>query len=289
LSQLPEEGGTPIEEPFVVLNELAKEFPGSSPLRLPENVTGGSVAVLLLAPEPLSWTSLMIYVMPFVSGALLTLACQLYTIYRVGIIVRHQEIECSEGDLTLRLVCLGVFKTTMVNGLKTLLDVHRYLHRIPAGKHRETLMMQRFQDTGTPAKNHFQVRSVTKIVSRITNKCRAQCYAILLVKVSALLMLSYYGSGYILHSAGDEELILNSVALCFVVDMDTYIYDFVANGTVKTYISSLPTVGLTSAEKNSSTLLALDEYWPMLSMVFLGAIMATNYAAWCEAPLGLSN
>jgi len=179
----------------------------------------------------------------------------------------------------------------MINGLKGIVDIHRYVNRIRSCTGRQTLMMQRFLDTVPlePDNEHGQqlVFNVNKVVSCLPVHCRLGCYSFLMMKAATLLWLITYGSAYILHSAGDEALILNSVALCFVVDVDTYIYDFVANGTIKVWLSSMPAVGLTTTEIKGSALVTLDEHWPLLSVVVLSAVTAMCYTSWCQAPLGL--
>jgi hypothetical protein len=282
LHELSETRGKPLGEPYSVVKELAKGVPGLITLRLPETVTGGAVAVCLIAPAHLPMKQLMLYVFPLIKGSAMTLAIQVYTTYRLSILVREGDADCSRGDFVLRLMCLGVFLVPMMNGIRSLVDIHRFLNRIRPCRERQDFMMQWFQETCPDENETSHITAINKVVSCMSWKCRLSCYSFLTAKLITLLWLVCYGSAFILHSAGDENLILNAVALCFVLDVDSYIYDFVTNGTIKQYLSALPAVGLSVEETKESAIVLLDQYWPVWSLTFLGMAITSCYWSWCE-------
>eukprot|EP00415_Alexandrium_ostenfeldii_P000898 UN0898 len=171
----------------------------------------------------------------------------------------------------------------MANSVKGMVDTHRWLSRIPRSSHHEMLRMQKFRDrlTDEDDKAVFsETMMVNKVVSGITRLELAVAYMLVLLKIVVFLALTWYGSGYIVRSRDNEALIMNAVALCFVVEISTYSYRFVATNTMCFFLDSLPSVGLGSHEVNDDQSL-LEDIWPMISIVVLAGLTVSIWHAWC--------
>jgi len=65
-----------------------------------------------------------------------------------------------------------------------------------------------------------------------------------LIKFAMEVGLVVAGSGYVLHADSNENLLLNSVALAFVSQIDDVAYNFAVTSAFKTWMRALPQFGL---------------------------------------------
>ena len=89
-----------------------------------------------------------------------------------------------------------------------------------------------------------------KIVSGMTLWFKFVCYVVIVLpKLVIGVLLAFYGSGFLLVSDGNESLILNTVGLTFITQIDELIYFSMVPGNVKKCIDDLPTTDITYAHK----------------------------------------
>lgn len=291
-----EEWGKPDGDVYGVVELLATDgtVPGITPLSLPETIYGATVAVLLLLPDSPSRLQVLSYVTPMLAYSVLCLVMQAWTTLAIAGMVRANYENkdpdaslCEGGDFYLRLICLGVYTVLMLNSCKTSMDMHRWMARLPTVKQHQMLRMQKFIDNSeqSPDDEGFgaEYMSVNKVVTGMTVSERILAYGLLIGKSFVEVTLLYYGSAYIMFADTDENLILNAVALFFVVEIADYLYTFVTNRSVMAYLSNMPQVGLTVAEVKDSRMGDLDDAWMLLSGFLLAVFTAALYKNWCAA------
>jgi len=279
--------GEPDGEAYGVLADLiaSGDVPGFTPLHLPDTIGGAAIAAMLLMPDGEGCCSRMflIYVLPMELAAFLVTLLQAYVTSFIRTDLVAYDGTCDEGDFILRVICLMVFLVLMVNSGKDIWDIHRWLQRLPRSSRHEMLRMQKFKSTIVEeADKEFggDTMLVNKVVSGITLFELCLSYLIVISNVGVYVALTWYGPGYILRSADNEALIMNSVALFFVVEMSEYFYKLVANNTMLYSLDSMPPVGL-SANESVGVMADLEDAWPGLSMLLLGTLTASIWCGWC--------
>ena len=77
---------------------------------------------------------------------------------------------------------------------------------------------------------------------------RLWAYFWCLVKIGSEFFVILVGGGFVLHSPDHETLILNAVALAFILDIDDAAYKYSITDIQKEVLKTLPDFGLISTE-----------------------------------------
>ena len=79
---------------------------------------------------------------------------------------------------------------------------------------------------------------------------RLWAYFWFLIKIGSEFFVILVGGGFVLHSPDHETLILNAVALTFILDMDDNAYKYSFTDLQKALLKGLPDFGLISTKIN---------------------------------------
>ncbi|GMH95987.1 hypothetical protein TrVE_jg10997 [Triparma verrucosa] len=79
---------------------------------------------------------------------------------------------------------------------------------------------------------------------------RLWAYFWFLVKIGSEFFVILVGGGFVLHSPDHETLILNAVALAFMLDIDDAAYKYSITDYQKAFLKSLPDFGLINTEND---------------------------------------
>eukprot|EP00931_Biecheleriopsis_adriatica_P028475 TRINITY_DN16966_c0_g1_i1.p1 TRINITY_DN16966_c0_g1~~TRINITY_DN16966_c0_g1_i1.p1 ORF type:complete len:302 (+),score=46.42 TRINITY_DN16966_c0_g1_i1:41-946(+) len=276
--------GEPDGEAYSVVGELAAsgDIGGIAPLRLPSTIYGAAISTLLLLPEDFSWLQCVLIAVPMWMGAILTMSIQVYICFHiVGLIDPDQVCHSEDADSILRIMGLLLFEALMLNCAKELLDIHRWLSRVPSAPRHRMMRMQRFKDiVHQEADRKFGTDTMVanKVVTGITPWERLFAYTLVISKLLVLGLLSHYGAGFVLKSLDNETIIMNSVALVFIIEVEEYIFTLVQNRTIAAYLDNMPEVGLCDREVSA---IAFDDCWPLMSLPVLGIATSLAYKSWC--------
>jgi len=273
--------GTPDGDPFRIDSCAVREV-GILAVGLPANAYGAAIAISVVY-DYVELSDLLAFNVPILLGSLVTEICQAMSIFGVVMCISHKESTeehvCSTGSSGVRFACNAIFLIACMNDLVETFNMHLWLHRIPSSKKSETLRFQRFTSESTT----FGPMAAHKAVSGISLARRAGLYFMLLLpKVVITLMLIHYGSAYVLLSETNEDLILNCVALCFIVDIDDIIYGFTTTQEVKTCLDNMPPLGLLEEDfPVGSQSWIYANFWPLASYVVIISLMFGMYEFWC--------
>ena len=186
-------------------------------------------------------------------GFLLTLFFQITCIFYLNedVLVHHQKSTCDEGSNILRLICLGTFIANVGSEMLQSFDLRRYIQQIPEWdeKDREicTVLETCLVCQNLTIKTHHGVEySVTHISKGgVTKQYRAFMYLSFIMKACIEVCLLLIGSSYVLYSTTNANMILNTLSVTFIVNIDNFMYSFFISNTYKTMLETgVPTLSL---------------------------------------------
>jgi len=228
---------------------------GLNPLSLPETLYSAYILFYLVYFE--SPKSLLICGSVFCQ-LMATIALQSYAAYEVAYIVekdyKDEDFDCSVEDGWLRAVCVLVFCMLIFTELKETFDIGRWLSRFPTSKHWSSLRLRTFKSHQT-SDGHTREILALKPVSGITVAGLVHLtISCLLPKATIGFGLLYYGAGYVMFAQTSESLLLNCVALIFIIEIDDVAYQLFIPHHLKTLLIALSDspIGLSSAEFSQS-------------------------------------
>jgi len=158
--------------------------------------------------------------------------------------------ESDDTDYFLRLICLVTFVATCACDFKESFHYFQYILRVPMrnGSEQETDALNEVKTS--LATKHVVVKHGEEYkleVSAFGGFSRWEQLVALgwgLIKFAMEVGLVVAGSGYVLHADSNENLLLNSVALAFVSQIDDVAYNFAVTSAFKTWMRALPQFGL---------------------------------------------
>jgi len=230
--------GTAAGDEFYLVESVRNQ--GLNPLSLPETLYSAYILFYLVYFE--SPKSLLVCGVVFCQ-LLATIALQSYAAYEVASIVEQdyqdKDFVCSVEDGWLRAVCVLVFCMLIFTELKETFDMGRWLSRFPTAEHWSPLRLRTFQSEQTSDGHNRQVLAL-KPVSGITVRGRVHItLSCLLPKAIIGFGLLYYGAGYVMFAQKSESLLLNCVALIFIIEIDDVAYKLFIPHHLKTLLLAL--------------------------------------------------
>ena len=106
-----------------------------------------------------------------------------------------------------------------------------WIYRVPTTPRTEPLQVSRAGDTG----------EATRLVSGFSTRYKLWCFLISLAPKAVLaLLLWHFGSAFILASENEGEVVLNTVAVSFVVEIDDLLYKVLVPAEVSLVLNDLP-------------------------------------------------
>jgi len=211
---------------------------------------------------------------------------------------RQGDDLCSPAGTSyfLRLICMVVFVATCSSDLKETYDYFQCVWNVPsrAGTEEEREALNEV-DTSAPAKLTNQLDSLKKVGYRLETFAfggflpleRAWAYFWGVVKLAMEVLLLACGTGYVLYASSNEDLLMNSVALTFVSQIDDTAYSFCVTRIFKDYMEGLPQMGFIMNDKvdkdyraGVTTLLA-QTFGPWLQLFFLFGVSGIAWTSYC--------
>jgi len=176
--------------------------------------------------------------------------------------IRDETPEC-EANFPLIILGVVIFNIYNVGELFESLDLLFWIVGFKTSTTHEPLTLGKEEDE-------------TVIVSGLTPWYKFVCLVfVVMPKMFLGLLLAHYGSGFLLVSDDNESLILNTVALTFITQIDELIYDSMTPANVKVIIDELPTYKISYGAK----ILGLAR--PYIVSAAITAITFASYADSC--------
>jgi len=163
--------------------------------------------------------AVLVLALPFVLALTLACAVQFVTSYYLVLTVLNGDENLSEGctDETaavLRVVVLGIFASSVARDLLETWDMHLWVKCFPTSKSFKRLRVREWVDTAD-RKNFVRLPEMG-----LTRAYRAAFYGLVLIKAGLALIVFAGGAGVLLHSPSNFELVLNTLAAEFVLNID---------------------------------------------------------------------
>jgi hypothetical protein len=158
--------------------------------------------------------------------------------------------DCNNSNSILQLISLVCFTSIIWNDIFETIKLLTYIYLLPISKKIDGKLVEniKFDHTGQGIDFVKENKSGISIFYR-----KIVIIFILLPKILVACFLWIYGSKYILYSLSNELVLLNSVSLVFILDIDDYIYKAVISDYVKnTLINDWPKLYLCRKELNLS-------------------------------------
>lgn len=168
----------------------------------------------------------------FLSYFCLALSAGTQIAFVVGIksIIVDDDVTCDNLAMhaSLVLLCLVIYMLSVLNDIEETFDLAEvYFDMVPTVSGRSQVLF--FDEDGNVATGGFSFirKSVLAIV-------------VLLLKFGIGVLLGYHGTVYLASSATDDELLLNTLALEFVLNVDEMIYASLAPMSTRSLMLQIP-------------------------------------------------
>lgn len=171
-------------------------------------------------------------------------------VYYVYDMTEEFDKSCQDSSKYLQLISLTCFSSLIWVDLFETFKMASYIYMLPLEKEIDGKLVEyiKFDHTGGPIGFTDDNESgISKFYRRIVD------VFIFLPKIIIASILWYYGCKYILYSSSNEEVLLNSVSLNFLLEIDDYLYKAIISDYVKnTLINDWPSLSLCRAELDLS-------------------------------------
>ena len=255
----------------------------------------GNAGYATFGPEISAFESFsfsLVITLPLLSAFLASVGAQAAFVYFLRAIVDagFDDRSCdNEGSPYLRGLCLVVLNMLALTDVVETNDMARWLRMIPEWNAEKHAALQKEHGTFLCVrscemfdKERGRVTEAGHVFATgITPRSRALVYACVLVpKVALALAIMVYASAYIVYAPTNEDLLLNSVATVFVLDVDDYAYTYLVPSVYRAAVSGFPAI--MSRDEEFKMDLALYQFFGpfFLPLVLAGATAAT-YEGWC--------
>ena len=191
-------------------------------LDLPQSIYSAGPVLTMMVDDKFECGEMVLGLMPYWALLYFTVACQAAVIYYVNDIVGDQtdgdmNVDCPQAPHILQLVALGCFTTLVVADLDESFTMARYFMAPPRVS--EWVGIDYFTIDSQENIDGFEKgQGVT------TAFVWAMGVMVIAPKIAVACGIWWTGTAFLLAAPSSEELLLNAVALVFVLDIDDYIY-----------------------------------------------------------------
>ena len=212
----------------------------------------------MLWPGAKNLMGLSILYLPFLIAAIFSAVAQFGAVYYVFDITSDtiHTGRCDAeggGSYFLRLICLVTFVASAGVEMKESYYFAEYVQCIPTIKSMSKLDRTTLDDFETSLlakrvkvcnlEKGYEVEIETIAAGGLTLFEKAWCWLWVLVKLSAEMLVLVSGSRYVLYADTDEKLILNSVVLLFITEIDDIAFSLASTNLTRRALDAMPTVG----------------------------------------------
>lgn len=204
-------------------------------------------------------------------------------------------VDCTSGDLILRIICLGTFVVNIGSEILQSFGLRRYIQQIPIWKDDDMEICTQLE-TCLVAQNvkvptHHGVQYTVTRISKggITCKYRVFMYFIFVIKCTIEIALLIIGSSYVVYSTSNANLILNTLSVIFIINIDNFMYGFFVSSSYKNILKGgVPELGLVSGSPHKEFSIAdnkMDKYWQSYAsfyiILYISILVPSLYKYWC--------
>lgn len=299
-----------VEESIAVSDELKKSEPpfdpavegrkknGSYQLSLPRSMFS-SIILMPMVEAPIVPTEIfMLLHLPQYFVYLLVICAQ-FTL--CGFLAHDARKNtnadaCNEADNSssfLRFVCVATFCSFCFSDLLETTGMCRWLNYLPTWDKKQedlvnekltgSLLFEKQTKRETIGRCPDQEVTVFKPITGISTKFKSMIFLfVILPKYIIAVLLMFVGSGFIVRAEGISDIVLNTVAVSFVLQVDDFAYRGFTTSSMKILYESIPPIGLFDEELIADA--ALDNWERFGSpfmLVVLMVVVVVQFGCWC--------
>jgi len=269
-------GLTPLANPYSP-QQVALRSAGVFSVSLPQNIYSAAIsAVLNLGHESMLLGARDI---PVFVGAFVSLILQCGLSFYIAWFQFDDAVELGScrlgGKVFIRVSCILVFCMYIFGELNELIDTHFWLNMFRYAHRHKPLEIREYE--------HVTGTLVNKPVTGMTYLERFSLYILILMpKTIMAFALLVFGVPYIAYAQTNDSLLLNTVVLILVAEIDEIVFRF---AIPKMYRETLlvPQLGRTETERSRCfEMVVCGTVRPYVMFFLLASIAALLYAFWCQ-------
>lgn len=173
----------------------------------------------------------------------------------------RDETPVCEADFELLILATIIFNTYNVGEMLETFDIAVWIHSFETVQDYQQLALS---------------KEDMHVVSGLTTPFKWCVYLLIcLPKLILGVLLAYYGTGYLLVSDSNNDIILNCTALTFITQIDELIYDAMVPASVKCCIDEIPPF------EYSPRMKLFGFYRPLIVIIGITTITTLSYSNSC--------
>ena len=153
----------------------------------------------------------------------------------------NHEQSCQECDFILLVFCLGLFIVNVGDEISNSLSIRRFIQEIPiwdekvdfaiCDKLETCLVLQKKRICTRQHRMEFLITTIQ--YGGITFMYRIFMYFLFVVKLTIEMFLLWIGSSFILYADDNETIIVNTLSMTFIINIDNFVYSFFLSNSQK--------------------------------------------------------
>lgn len=212
----------------------------------------------------------IVFLLPWYAALAASVAAQVVFIYFLGHETERIVNECNDNTSVLRLAAVLVLTIYCIADLAETARMAVWTLRMPSAESSEILQL--IVDSVS--------RKPTGYASGISRRYKALVIiGILLPKLAIGALLWWYGTDYISNSPDNGELILNTVAVVFVLEIDDQLFKVTVPARLADRLNDLPSLPIVHGGHWADCITFLGQY---LSFAVVGGMTYSVLASHCE-------
>ena len=284
----------PLGEPFSPAERNQAES-GQFQRVLPQSIYSAFM-ILWLNAESYSGAigaSFMFTLLPLVA----TVGAQVILAYYLLLAVKEVDgdlaPDCAGTPFLLQAVALTAFVALIIQEATQVLEMHLWLQMFKSADVKEEMRLQKYNEKiEVPLSLEMidgkfsKVKTLDLVVHRPTTgltRCeRAVMYLLVLLPnlaITGLVMVA--GSGAVLRSSNRFDLVLNTVAAIFVIELDDIFYFLLLSHSIRSFLEDMPPLNRSMEERGSYRRTCIVSLWPWFLVGLIVLLDWPLYQAWC--------
>lgn len=176
-------------------------------------------------------------------------------------------------------VCIVIYIGYMLSDIIDSIYMTMWWHRLCNWNWKS----HRFELVNADGESDEEVTAMAKVMMNASWKYKAYVYLfVLLPKYAIALTLLVLGAGFIVNTDSNENLILNALALGFIIELDEMIYEGLIGTRLRQFVEKTPVINIKGAERDASwTSLAFGRFGIVVKLVLLAVFSYASLVYFC--------
>lgn len=285
------------DEPFDPAVEGRKKN-GSYQLALPRSMFSSMILMPMVEPVSIP-TPILIFIHGPQYLVYLLVICAQFTIcfFLAGDALNNTNAEACKGannsNSFLRFVCVATFCSFCFSDILESAGIWRWCGYLPRWNKEQEELVKKMKTGSLLFEKRTMIEkigacpdqkvSVFKPKTGITSSFKNRIfYFVIMPKAFIAILLMFVGSGFIVRADGISDIVLKTVAVSFVLQVDDFAYRGFTTSSMKILFESIPPIGLFEKELVEDRSLDNWEIFGSIFMLFLLMFaVVVQFGCWC--------